>query len=91
MLAVNAPHTKGKKKLRALAEKAVALGLAGDVSAIREIGDRLDGKPAQSLTVDATVTHAFDNLTDAELVAIVAGTAGGERDPAAKKNKAGLH
>src|ERR1700730_3217041 len=43
-------------KLRALAETLVAAALAGDVSAIKEIGDRLDGKPHQS--VDQTLTGA---------------------------------
>jgi hypothetical protein len=50
MLAVNEKDGKGKdarKKLRRLAEALVDAGLGGDISAIREIGDRLDGKPAQ--------------------------------------------
>ena len=36
-------------KLRGLADKLIELAAAGDVSALREIGDRLDGKPAQQL------------------------------------------
>jgi len=92
LLAVNEPHEKGKKKLRALAEKAVELGLAGDIAAMREIGDRLDGKPAQSLTVDATVTHDLSSLSDAQLAAIIAGAAdGGGGSDAPKNDKAGLH
>lgn len=39
------------KKLRALADKLVDRALEGDVTALKEIGDRVDGKPAQSLTV----------------------------------------
>ena len=38
----------------ALADVLIDAGLAGDVSALREIGDRLDGKPAQ--TQDITIT-----------------------------------
>lgn len=38
------------KKLRALADKLVSVALDGDVTALREIGDRLDGKPAQAIT-----------------------------------------
>jgi hypothetical protein len=34
-----------------IAENVVASAIAGDTSAIAEIGNRLDGKPAQSLTV----------------------------------------
>lgn len=52
-VAVNA-HVDGTdtKKLRTLAEKVVSLGLAGDMAALKEIGDRLDGKPAQAITGD---------------------------------------
>jgi hypothetical protein len=42
------------KRLEGLADAVVAAGLAGDVSAIKEIGDRLDGKPHQ--TQDTNVT-----------------------------------
>lgn len=34
----------GSKKLQALADKLVEVGLSGDVRAIEEIADRLDGK-----------------------------------------------
>jgi len=41
---------KGRKRIDLLAERLVELGLHGDgpsaMAAIREIGDRLDGKPA---------------------------------------------
>ena len=36
------------KKLRALADKLVDRALDGDVIALKEIGDRMDGKPAQA-------------------------------------------
>lgn len=38
------------KKLRALADKLIARAEEGDVTALKEIGDRLDGKPAQAIT-----------------------------------------
>ena len=44
----------GKPRLRALAEKLVLSGLGGDVQAIREIADRLDGKPGQSIDLAVT-------------------------------------
>ena len=37
------------KKMRELAEKLVAKALEGDVSALKEVGDRMEGKPAQSI------------------------------------------
>ena len=40
------------KKLRPLAEKLVSLAEAGDMSALKEIGDRIDGKPAQTVQAD---------------------------------------
>lgn len=40
------------KKIRALAEALVAKALDGDVSAIKEIGDRIDGKVPQMLQGD---------------------------------------
>lgn len=36
--------------LRKIAEVVVTKALAGDKDAVKEIGDRLDGKPAQSIT-----------------------------------------
>ena len=38
--------------LNVLASKLVQKGIAGDVRAIREIGDRLDGKPKQTIAGD---------------------------------------
>ncbi len=37
------------KKLAALAAKLVERGLDGDVTALKEIGDRLDGKPTRGV------------------------------------------
>lgn len=91
-LAVSEPHEKTKKnKLRALAEKAVEMGLAGDMAAIREVGDRLDGKPAQSLTVDTTVTHDLSSLSDAQLAAIIAGATRGGRSDETPNDTERLH
>lgn len=44
---------KQGKKLAALADKLVSAGLEGDVAALKEIGDRLDGKPTQQ--IDTTI------------------------------------
>lgn len=37
-----------KQKLRTIAEKVVDEAMQGNMSAVKEIGDRLDGKPAQT-------------------------------------------
>ena len=51
MVAVKRQATDGKKtkKLALLADKLVTKALDGDITAMKEIGDRLDGKPAQSV------------------------------------------
>jgi len=51
-------------RLRRIAEKLAALAEEGDLSAIRELADRLDGKPAQ--VIDRRDTP-INELTDAEL------------------------
>jgi hypothetical protein len=51
-------HKSGKtyrEGLDEVAVKVVDAACSGDVPAWREIADRMDGKPAQSVSVDATV------------------------------------
>lgn len=43
------------KQIRVLARKLIKCGLNGDLPALREIGDRLEGKPAQAIEIDTTV------------------------------------
>jgi len=42
------------KKLRALADKLIDKALEGDVAALKEIGDRVDGKPMQAIEGSVT-------------------------------------
>jgi hypothetical protein len=42
-LAAMAEDKQGRIKLRVLAEKVVAMALEGDMAAIKEVADRLDG------------------------------------------------
>ena len=51
-IAVTEAHEKRGTKLRALAAKLVEEGLAGNVYALKEIADRLDGKAIQQHQVD---------------------------------------
>ena len=45
-------NEEGKpQKIERLADKVVELALDGDMTAVREIGDRLDGKPKQQTEV----------------------------------------
>ena len=59
--------TGSDKWLDQLATKLVKVAHKGDVSALKEIGDRLDGKPAQSvdLGVQVQVTAIERRIVDA--------------------------
>lgn len=50
----------GRKKLRAIADKLVELAMEGDIQAIKEIGDRMDGKAVQ--------LHGGDDESPLEMV-----------------------
>ena len=62
------------KKLRRAAEQLLDLAAAGEAWAVKELGDRLDGKPAQQLTVAG---DAASPLT----IALVSYAANREPDP----------
>jgi len=51
-LAVTEEGPGGVRKIRMIADKLVEAALNGEVQAIKEIGDRLDGKPAQAIIGD---------------------------------------
>jgi hypothetical protein len=56
-------------RLRRIADKLATLAEEGDLGAIRELADRLDGKPAQVIDRhDVPIRE----LSDAELLAIIA-------------------
>lgn len=60
----------GTKRLLRLAEKCFQAAEGGDISAIREIGDRHDGKPAQESTLN--VIKRVEELTDEQIAARIA-------------------
>jgi hypothetical protein len=61
---------EGGQKLDRIAEATVAAAMEGKMDAVREIGDRLDGKPAQSIdmavTDERTVIRAPEPAQTAE-------------------------
>lgn len=57
------------RRLPRIAEKLAEKAEDGDLAAIREIADRLDGKPAQ--VVDRHDVRTAEELTDAELYFIL--------------------
>lgn len=44
------PLDEKKKAIDELADKLVGLAMDGDMAAMKEVGDRLEGKPAQAIT-----------------------------------------
>lgn len=60
----------GPKKIELAARALVDAAVSGDLAAIRELGDRMDGRPAQ--TIDAAVTVHSDpkEMSDHELLEI---------------------
>lgn len=75
ILAVNRIHEgdpEGRRKLNVAVAKIVDMACAGDLSAFKEIADRIDGKAPQSLDVTTTHERPVSELTDAELSALIA-------------------
>ena len=66
-------------KLARLAASTFDKALEGDMAAIREIGDRLDGKPAQSMELSGSLEtgKTARELTDDDLASIAAGSGAG--------------
>lgn len=54
-IAIKEATEDGKDKLRVVADQLVKMAMAGDMQAIKELADRLDGKPGQALDIDARV------------------------------------
>jgi hypothetical protein len=52
------------KALRNIAKMLIAQAESGDMQAIKEFADRLDGKSVQQLDVDATVRSIEDMIGD---------------------------
>jgi hypothetical protein len=65
----------GGRRLRLIVEKLLDKAEQGDLQAIREVMDRLDGKPVQAI---ARGDVSLEALSDRELFAIIRG---GSRDP----------
>ena len=58
-------HPQGRMAaLEELAEKLIAGVEAGDLGAIKEFGDRMEGKPGQSLDIKAEVKQAMVQASD---------------------------
>jgi hypothetical protein len=70
-LAVYREGPDGQRRLARIAEQCAKAAEEGKMDAIKEIGDRLDGKPAQESTVTFDDKREATDWTRAELVAIL--------------------
>ncbi len=75
---------ESKPKLRAVAEMLVTKALEGDMAAIREVADRLDGKPHQAVEVSGSIENPT-RLTDAELELIATASSDGATETPPRK------
>jgi hypothetical protein len=68
----------GGRRLRVIADKLTEMAEGGDLQAIKEVIDRLDGKPTQPIERGDVQLH---DLTDGELLAIARGSCGALDEP----------
>lgn len=95
MLAASRVHDadpQSRKKMAVAAEKVVEMAVGGDLAAFKEMADRIDGKPHQSMDMTSTHERSIEQLTDAELAAfIVRRREGSDRTPEATGSKTKPH
>lgn len=72
MVAIKRTDPDGRTVLSKIAQKVVEAAMEGDMQAIKEIGDRIDGKAPQSLDVTTRHEQPINELSDAELSALIA-------------------
>jgi hypothetical protein len=72
----------GGNKLRAVADALVDKAMSGDVPAIREVADRLEGKVAQPVTGRDGGPIEYANLTEEQIDARLASILGEAGKPA---------
>lgn len=72
MVAIKRTDMDGRVLLAKIAERVVEAACDGDMQAVKEIGDRIDGKPHQSVGVTTTHENSIEELTDFELAAFIA-------------------
>ena len=72
MVAIKRTDSEGRVMLAKIAQKVVEAACEGDMAAIKEIGDRIDGKAPQSLDVTTRHEQPVTEWTDADLERVIA-------------------
>lgn len=88
-IAIKEANEQGTTKLREVADALVQKAISGDVQAIKEVADRLDGKPAQESTVTIDDKRESTDWTRAELVAFLNDARAGRDGTAAARGRDG--
>ncbi len=65
-------------EIRDIARKLIDMAKEGDIQAVKEVADRLEGKPAQETSVALEDKRCAADWTDAELWAVIREAAGGD-------------
>lgn len=68
-VALKEAHEEGGDKLRIIADQLVIKAMSGDLQAVKEIADRLDGKPSQQLELSGDPDKPIQTVSRVELVA----------------------
>lgn len=72
--------------LEVIADRCVAAAAAGEIAAIKEVGDRIDGKPHQSIDttgeLDVKITNTKDAADEFSRVVATLSKRGGEKEGA---------
>lgn len=66
-----------RKRLRSIASKLLDMAEDGDIQAIKEVANRLDGTPTQTMDMNVNDNRQPREITDAELADIAAGSSEG--------------
>jgi hypothetical protein len=69
LLQGEAPNASGKTYATALAEVLLNQALKGDLRAIAEVANRVEGKPLQAVDLDVSPHQDLESLTDDEIEA----------------------
>ena len=67
LLEQDSPNARDKTWATALAEVLLRKALKGDLRAIAEVANRVEGKPLQAVDLDLSPREEKENLTDEEL------------------------
>lgn len=84
LLAELADAGDDKEELRDIARKLIDMAKDGDIQAVKEVADRLEGKPAQESSVSFENKQCAADWSDAELWAVIRDAAENKADDQVK-------